>query len=470
MTPIVAIIGKPNTGKSTLFNRLIGRTQAVTSDVAGTTRDRIYQHCVFGMLRGVLVDTGGLEHDQKENIEKDVQLQAKLAIEEANLILFVVDARETLNINDYDIAKLLRKSKKPVLMVANKCEFPQKAEENLHEIFKLGLGPAVEISSIHNLGIDELLSKTEKILRKQGATNERRKATPDNICISMIGRPNVGKSSLLNRFVGENRAIVSDIPGTTRDTLDMEISRDDQKYTLIDTAGIRKRGRIEKGIEKYSVFRALQAIERSDVVLLTMDALEGIRSQDTHNAEFVLDAHKGLILVVNKIDVNDTEDEQNRLLRIIRHRFAFLPWVPIVMCSAMTGKNVFKILELAKQIYKERQIEIKQRELDNFIQSTIVKYSPKGSTHGRIAKIYGMTQTATNPPQFVFLVNEPEAFHFSYIRYLENELRKRFGFNGTPVEIVLKTQREKAKAEVTIKGRRITSRRVKPSKSFRKAR
>lgn len=436
--PIVAIVGRPNVGKSTLFNRLIGKRLAITSEVAGTTRDRIYHHVSFKSLSAILVDTGGMEYGRKENIEADVQAQVNIAIEEADLIFFVVDSKEGLTINDMEAASKLRKSHKMVVFIANKAD-TKSSEENVGEILRLGFGEPIKISAYHNTHVEQLIDIVEKKLKQQGWGKRREMGEQQkllNLCF--LGKPNVGKSSLVNALLGKPKVIVSEIPGTTRDSTDTEIEWQGKKMNLIDTAGLRRRGRIEKGLEKISSFRSLQAIERSDIVCLILDYGEGIRKQDQHIASYIMEASKGLILVVNKCDLmEDRTRDETRTIHLLRSRFEFLPWAPAVFVSALKKSNLEKILEIAEQIKEERSKEIDRDELHGFMKETIYKNMPP-KTANRRPSFYRLEQTNTNPPTFTYWVNDPTVIHFSYRRYLENEFRKKYPFTGTSIKFIFK--------------------------------
>jgi GTPase len=435
--PIVAIVGRPNVGKSSLFNRLIRKRLAITSETAGTTRDRIYFHTDFIGLNAVLVDTGGFEYGKKENIEADVQSQVHLAVEEADLILFIVDAKQGLTISDYEAANLIRKSGKEFIFIANKIDTAI-SEFNIVEYTRLGFGEPIGISAYHNRGVDELEDMTCEKLKKLGFKNaETPTAIPEVLNISFIGKPNVGKSSLVNAILGKPKIIVSEIPGTTRDSIDTEIVFKEKYYNLIDTAGLRRRGRIERGLEKISSFRSLDAIERSDISCLILDFGEGIKKQDQHIASYILEAGKGLILVVNKIDLaEEREKEENKMINILRRKFEFTPWAPVIFVSALKKLNLEYILEIAAQIQTERFRTIDDDELSGFMKETIFKHLPPGIGK-RATKFYSLHQKCTNPPTFIYQVNDPTPINFSYRRYLENEFRKRWPFTGTPIKIFI---------------------------------
>lgn len=442
MRPLIALVGRPNVGKSTLFNRLIGKRLAVISEVAGTTRDRIYQNIAIDDIGVTLVDTGGLSYGKKESLEADIQTQAHLAIQEADIIYFVVDAGHQLTVDDFAAADILRKSKKSIVFVANKYD-GKEAIDRLMELYELGFGEPLPVSAIHNRGIDELTKITVKLLKKLPKEKLRKqKEDKNSIHISFLGKPNVGKSSLVNALLGENRVIVSDIPGTTRDSTNTHIEFEDKKFTLIDTAGLRKRGKIEKGIEKFSSLRCFQALDQSDVALLILDFEEGISKQDMHIAGYILEAKKGVIIVINKIDLAEDEKDRDKFLRMVQRKFTFLPWAPLVFVSALKKKNITKIYELAEQIVEERKRRISTGELNNFIKKITYKHIPSGTKMIK-PKIFYVTQTGVNPPEFVFFVNDAAALHFSYRRYLENELRKEYGFDGTALKLVFRNRSER---------------------------
>jgi GTP-binding protein len=438
-TATIAIIGRPNVGKSSLFNRLIGKKYAVTSDVPGTTRDRLFHSYECGEYKSILVDTGGLEYDKKENIEADVQSQAKIAINEADIVMFVVNNMEELTKNDYLAADILRKSKKEVILVANKCENLSSKSET-YQYYELGFDSAVLVSAIHNKGIKELEEELIKRLKKL-KISPKKIQTDQNICsICIIGKPNAGKSSLVNALFGAEKIIVSDIAGTTRDTIDTQITYNDKRFNIIDTAGLRRPGKIEKGIEKYSSMRGLSAIERSDIVVLLIDGTAGITKGDCHIAEYALESEKGLIIVVNKIDLfKETDDKKGELLWKLKQKFAFVPWAPIVFISSKNKKNIYEILNLSEKIVEERKKRISTPELNKFLQRTMMRHKPATTSNKRPKFMYS-SQVDTNPPKFLLFFKNGDKLHFSYPRYLENEIRKEYGFNGTSIQLKFKTQ------------------------------
>jgi GTP-binding protein len=436
--PIIAIVGKPNVGKSSLFNRLINKRLAITSEIAGTTRDRIYHHTNFGHFSAILVDTGGMEYGKKENIEGDIQTQIELAINEADIIFFVIDAKEELTLNDYEAAKKLRRSKDKIIFIANKID-TKISESNINETLKLGFGEPVRISAYHNMGIDELVNIIIKKFKDLGFKPVKSLQKPQNVInISFVGKPNVGKSSLINAIFGKEKVIVSEIPGTTRDATDTEIEYNGRKFNLIDTAGLRRRGRIERGLEKISSFRALSAIEKSDIVCLVLDYGTGIQKQDQHIASYILEAGKGLILVVNKCDLmEDRQSDEKKLVRSLRQKFEFLPWAPAIFVSALKRSNILNIFSLVSNIYAERFKKIGDKELAEFLKETVFKHMPSQTGRNRV-RFSDLKQVSVNPPVFAYQVDNPKSVHFSYKRYLENELRKKYGFIGTSIKIIFK--------------------------------
>ncbi|PKL36855.1 ribosome biogenesis GTPase Der [Candidatus Peregrinibacteria bacterium HGW-Peregrinibacteria-1] len=441
-TPTIAIVGRPNVGKSTLFNRITRKRKAITSDIAGTTRDRITQLTDIEGYRALLVDTGGLEDAQGRDIEEDIQTQANIAIAEADLVIFTLDISNELTPDDYAATDILRKSKKPIILVANKCDNPQ-LEERVYGLYELGFGEAIKVSAIHKLGIETLLTEIADNLKKlsfKKADNEEEHTSTPEIGLCILGKPNAGKSSLINGLLGSDRLIVSDIAGTTRDSIDSHISYQDKNFNLIDTAGLRRRGKIERGIEKYSALRAMQGIERSDIVILLMDGNLGITSQDTHIVSHALEAQKGIILAVNKLDLfEEGEEDRERVLRQLQKKFPFIPWAPVVFISAKNKKNIFKILDLSIEIKQEREKRIKTAQLNTFFQKITFKHMP-ASSKVRKPKFMYATQVAIDPPTFTLFFKNPGDLHFSYPRYLENQIRSEYGFTGTSINLKFKNR------------------------------
>ncbi len=439
--PLVALVGRPNVGKSTLFNRLIGERKSVISEIPGTTRDRIEGYSDWNGVEFMVIDTGGIEVFQPKgsrdtsplaegSIEfvEQIKTQAIIAIEEADVIVMVVDAQQGITAADEDIALILQKTNKPVIVAANKVD-DYRQKDNIYEFYSLGLGEVVAVSAIHGDGSGDLLDVIVSFFPDAEPVDEE----DEFLRIAIVGRPNVGKSSLLNRLVGEERTIVSDLAGTTRDAIDTTIEWEGQPLTIIDTAGIRRRGRIVPGVEKYSVIRALKAIDRADVALLVIDATEGFTSQDAHIAGMVLERMKSMIVIVNKWDLIE-KDAQTiyEYERKIREGLNFMPYAPLIFVSALSGQRVHKILETAFAVWEERFRRVPTSELNQLIREAMMEHAPV-STDVRGLKIYYTTQVRVNPPTFLFHVNDPKLVHFSYERFLENRLREKFPFVGTPI-------------------------------------
>jgi len=433
--PIVAIIGRQNVGKSTLLNRMAGKRLAIVEDLPGTTRDRILANVSWQGTEFTVVDTGGLELKPQSTIAQGVKEQVEMAITEADIIIFLVDIKDGVVPSDLEIADMLRQASKPLILVANKAD-NAKLETEAVEFYELGLGEPLAISAYHGRGTTELLDRIVSLL----PTPTLVKAEPEIMKVAIVGRQNVGKSTLLNALLGEERAIVDDTPGTTRDAIDTLFDFDGQSVLLIDTAGIRRRGRLGVGVERYSVIRALRAIERTDIVLLILDATELITAQDMHIAGYIQQAAKGIVLVVNKWDlvVNKNTSEYNRY---IRSQLKFMPYAPVLYISAKSGQGVSKIMPQVYQVYQERLKRLSTTTVNSVVQQAVAAHTlPRiGSKQ---LKILYTTQAEVNPPTFVFFVNDANLLHFSYQRYLENKLRQSFGFAGTPLRLVFKTRGE----------------------------
>ncbi len=432
--PIVAIVGKPNVGKSTLFNRIIGGRTAIVEDTPGVTRDRIYRDSSWLDRKFTLIDTGGIDQiNASDNITLQVKKQAELAILEADVIIFVIDGRAGITAEDQDISDLLRRTSKPVLLAINKIEDFSKMDE-LYEYYSLGLGEYVPISAEHGLNIGDLLDK----LIEHFDPPEEDLDDPDTIKIAVVGRPNVGKSSLVNVLLGEERVIVSNIPGTTRDAIDSPFERDGQKYILIDTAGMRRRGNIDISTERYSVIRALRAVDRCDVALLVLDGKEGVTEQDKKVAGYIHESGKGCVIVVNKWDLVEKDDKTlHRYEKNLRMELGFMQYAPTAFVSALTKQRVQKIVELVKFVAEQQSHRINTSVLNEVI-SDAVSAVPPPTDKGRKLKILYSTQAGIKPPHFVLFVNDPELMHFSYQRHIENIVRKNFGFEGTPIRFTIK--------------------------------
>ncbi|HEU0168424.1 MAG TPA: ribosome biogenesis GTPase Der [Chloroflexota bacterium] len=434
MKPIVAIVGRPNVGKSTLFNRLIGARQAIVEDIPGTTRDRIYGDADWAGRVFSVVDTGGIATDDEDVFTALIEEQAQQAVEDADVIVFMVDARAGVSQADADVAERLRRAEKPVILVANKAD----TEEQLHasvDFYELGLGEPLAVSASHGLGIGDLLDAVVGRLPAELQEDEQ-----DVFKVAIVGRPNVGKSSLLNALLGEERSIVSEVPGTTRDAIDTPIEYEGEQLVLIDTAGIRRRGRVEQGIEKYSVIRSLRAIDRCDAACLVVDAGEMLTAQDVHIAGYVRDASKGLLLVVNKWDlIPKTETTITEYQDEIKRQLNFADWAPSVFISAKTGQRVERVLRAVLKIKEERAKKVSTSELNHIVAEATRRHHPPGDK-GRQLKLFYATQAGINPPTFLFFVNDPKLSHWSYMRYLENQLRERLGFEGTAIKLALKAR------------------------------
>jgi len=435
--PIVAIVGRPNVGKSTLFNKLVGERRAIVDDTPGTTRDRIYGTVEWGGRAFTVVDTGGLVFDDIDQLDEGIIGQAQEAIDRADVIVFVVDARDGFSSIDYDVANLLRRTDKPVILVANKADNPERTS-NAVEFYQLGMGEPMPVSATHGHGTGDLL---DEIVR-DFPTGEVVEPEAE-VRLAIVGRPNVGKSSLVNALAGQSRVMVSDVPGTTRDAIDTMIHYHGKPVLLVDTAGIRRRGKVEQGIEKFSVIRAVQAVERADVAALVMDASTGLTAQDTHVAGYILDAAKGMIVVANKWDlVTKGATTTQEYTAGLRQALKFADFVPIIYTSAITKQRVTKIVETALEIAQEREKRIATAVLNDAMKEAFVRHAPP-SARGKSLNLLYVTQADINPPTFVFFVNDPRLVHFSYQRYLENEIRARWGFEGTPIRMVFKPRAER---------------------------
>lgn len=435
--PVVAIVGRPNVGKSTLFNRLIRRRQAIVYEQPGTTRDRIYGDVEWEEKSLTVVDTGGLETEPPDETSNRIRRQVELAIVESNGIIFVVDVVDGLTNKDKEIADILRRYNKPIFLAANKVDNP-KRELDTAIFYRLGLGAPIPISAYHGYGVDELT----KGIFKTFPQAVKQEPLADILRVSIVGRPNVGKSTLLNALAGKERAIVETISGTTRDVVDELINTPEGPALLIDMAGIRRRGRIEQGVEKYSVLRAFEAIKRSDVVLLLIDGMEGITAQDEHIAGYVLENYKGLLVLVNKSDLLNN-NKKVELTSIMSRRFKFLPEAPLLYISALRHEKIDEILPLARKIYAERKKVVPSEELKKAFNRAIEANPPSGKGTRRLT-IYSIRQAGVEPPSFIIEANDPNLIHFSYKRYLENTLRDRFSFRGTAIKLQFEKRAKKA--------------------------
>lgn len=428
--PLVALVGRPNVGKSTLFNRIIGERRAIIQDEPGTTRDRNYGEGEWIGREFLVIDTGGLLVRDEDHFAPRIRQQAQAAMEEADAIVFVVDATEGITAADRDVADLLRQTKKPIIVAANKAE-TEARRQNSVEFYELGLSDPIPITAQHGTGVGDLLDEVVAVLPPVNVEEEE----DTSIKVAILGRPNVGKSSLLNKLLREERVMVSPIAGTTRDTIDTKLTWEGQEFTLIDTAGIRRRGKVEHGVEYVSVLAALKALERADVALLVVDATSGVTAQDTHVAGYVIENFKSVVVLVNKWDAieKDTHTMAEYEIRV-REQLAFMPYVPVLFISALTGQRVHKVLEMVQQVYAERQKRIPTSELNRLISELTSRHAPP--TSGKLKLRFRFaTQAETSPPTFIFFVNHEKLVHFSYQRYIENNLRERYGFIGTPLRM-----------------------------------
>ena len=435
--PVVCIVGRPNVGKSTLFNRITGKRIAITEDTPGVTRDRIYSEAEWLNKYFTLIDTGGLEPESEEIIPLNIKRQAEIAIETADVILFVVDGLDGVTTTDRDIADILRKSGKEVLLVCNKID-SKKSSENIFEFYELGIGDPLLVSAEQGLGIGDLLDEIIKHFPEHKDTEYHE----DIIKIAVIGKPNVGKSSLINNILGEDRVIVTNIPGTTRDAIDTYFTYNEDHYLFIDTAGLRRKRSIYENVERYSVVRTLTAVDRSDICILVIDATEGITEQDTKIAGYAYEQGKGMIIAVNKWDIVEKETNTSRdMEREIRNKLGFITYAPIVFISAKTGKRINKLFELIKVVNNNYNLRISTGVLNDIINEAVILNQPPSDKGNRL-KIYYGTQVAVRPPKFVIFINKKELMHFSYERYLENQIRQYFGFEGVPIKLEMRERGE----------------------------
>ena len=431
--PIVAIVGRPNVGKSTLFNRLVGARKAIVEDIPGVTRDRLYDNAEWLGREFIVIDTGGIRFDEGDIFTREIKWQAELAIEEADVLLLVVDSQEGVTGEDQQVADLLRRSGKPVILAANKVEdFGRQLD--YYEFYQLGLGDPIPVSAMHGMNTNDLL---DAVIDKFEPT-ENYAEDPDAIKIAIVGRPNVGKSSLVNALLGETRVIVSDVPGTTRDAIDTPFEYQGQKYILIDTAGVRKKSRVRIPTEKYSIIRTLKSIERADVALIMIDAEDKVTEQDQRIAGYVHEQHKPSIIVVNKWDLIEKDGRtMHEFDQDIREELKFLAYAPLMYVSALTKRRIFKVIELVDFIAEQNHRRIGTAELNQVLNEAMLINPLPGGGNKKIKILYS-TQVATAPPTFVLFANRPDDVHFSYLRYLENALRKNFGFEGTPIRLIVR--------------------------------
>ena len=433
--PLVAVVGRPNVGKSTLFNAIVNKRISIVEDIPGVTRDRIYFDAEWLNREFTMIDTGGIElvTENSHVIPKMMRLQAELAIEEADVILFVVDGKQGIVPADEEVANILRTSGKPVVLVVNKIDSVNQ-EPNIYEFYNLGLGDPIGISAKNLMNLGDLLDDTVKHFPPVGTNVDEE----DTIHVAIIGRPNVGKSSLTNALLGQDRVIVSDVAGTTRDSIDTHWTHGDQKFVLIDTAGMRRKSKIDEAVERYSIVRSLRSVDRSDIVVLVLDGVDGVTEQDKKIAGYAYEAGKGVIIVVNKWDLVEKDDKTTlRYTEDIYDELGFLQFAPILFASALTKQRIHRLADMLKFVSEQQYRRVSTGTLNQLLQDAQT-VNPVPSRNGRIPKIYYMTQASVKPPTFILFVNEPELIHFSYMRFLENRLRESFGFEGTPIRLILR--------------------------------
>ena len=437
--PIVAIVGRPNVGKSTLFNALAGENISIVKDTPGVTRDRIYADVSWLNHNFTMIDTGGIEPESSDIILSQMREQAQIAIDTADVIIFLVDVRQGLQDADSKVADMLRRSRKPVVLVVNKVDSFQKYMADVYEFYNLGIGDPVPVSAASRLGIGDMLDEVVKHFPEDSGEDEE----DERPRVAIVGKPNVGKSSIINRLVGENRVIVSDIAGTTRDAIDTEISHGGKEYVFIDTAGLRRKNKIKEELERYSIIRTVTAVERADVVVVVIDASEGVTEQDAKIAGIAHERGKGIIVAVNKWDaIEKTDKTIYEFSRKVRETLSFMPYAELLFISAVTGQRLAKLFELIDVIIENRAMRIQTGVLNEIITEAVAMQQPP-SDRGRRLKIYYVTQVSVKPPTFVVFVNDKELMHFSYTRYLENKIREAFGFKGTSLKFIIRERKEK---------------------------
>ena len=439
MNGIVAVVGRPNVGKSTLFNRIVGKRMSIVDDTPGVTRDRIYAKAEWLGKEFMLVDTGGIEPDSKDVILSQMRMQAQLAIDKADVIIFVTDVTSGVTANDADVAAMLQKSGKPVVLCVNKCDGIGEVQPEFYEFYNLGLGDPIAVSSVHGHGTGDLL---DAVFENMPEENPQREYSEDAIKVAVIGKPNAGKSSLVNKIAGEQRMIVSNIAGTTRDAVDTVIERDGQEYVLIDTAGIRRKSKVNEQIEKYSVLRAYMAVDRADVCVIMIDATEGFTEQDSKVAGYAHEQGKASVIAINKWDAVEKDGKtMQEFTKKLEVDFSFMSYAPFVFISALTGQRVDKLFEQIKYTYSQNIRRISTGTLNDMLGYATARVQPP-SDKGKRLKLYYMTQASAKPPTFVIFCNDKELFHYSYQRYIENQIRESFGLDGTPIKIIARERGE----------------------------
>ena len=439
MKPIVAIVGRPNVGKSMLFNKLAGSRISIVEDTPGVTRDRIYAPCTWLNHSFMLIDTGGIEPKSDDTILKQMKRQAEIAIDTADVIVFVVDVKTGLTSADSDVAAMLQKSGKPVVLVCNKSDNAGPMPMEAYEFYNLGLGDPFAVSAVNSLGLGDMLDAVCSYFPEDYDKEEE----DGTIKVAIVGKPNAGKSSLINKILGENRVIVSDIPGTTRDAIDVLAEVDGKKYVFTDTAGLRKKGKINENIERYSAIRSLMAVDRSDVVVLLIDALEGVTEQDTKIAGYAHDKGKAIVVAVNKWDLHEKETNTMAQYKLrVKEGLNFMLYAPILFISAKTGMRIPQLFEKIAYVYEQNKMRVSTGVLNDVLNQAVLRVQPP-SDKGKRLKIYYMTQATTQPPTFILFVNDKELAHFSYVRYIENQVRETFGLEGTPLKFIVREKNEK---------------------------
>lgn len=437
--PIVAIVGRPNVGKSTLFNALAGEKISIVKDTPGVTRDRIYADVSWLDYNFTIIDTGGIEPESDNIILKSMREQAEIAIETADVIIFMTDVRQGLVDDDHKVVQMLRKSKKPVILVVNKVDSFEKYMNDVYEFYNLGLGDPVPISGASRLGIGDMLDEVVSHFDEESKNEEE----DDRPRIAIIGKPNVGKSSIINKLLGENRVIVSDIAGTTRDAIDTEIVRNGTEYVFIDTAGLRRKSKIKEDIERYSIIRTVSAVERCNVAVLVIDATEGITDQDAKIAGIAHERGKGMIIVVNKWDAVEKDDKTiYKFTKKIREKLSYMPYAELLFVSAATGQRLPKLFETIDAVIENHSLRVATGVLNEIMTEAVAMQQPP-TDKGKRLKLFYITQVAVKPPTFVIFVNDKELMHFSYTRYIENKIREAFGFRGTPLKFIIRERKEK---------------------------
>lgn len=436
--PIVAIVGRPNVGKSTLFNVIAGDSIAIVKDTPGVTRDRIYADCSWLNYNFTLIDTGGIEPDSSDVILSQMRDQAQIAIDTADVIIFLVDVRQGLTDADGKVADMLRRSQKPVVLCVNKVDSFKKMEADVYEFYNLGIGDPIPVSASNHQGVGDLLEAVSNHFKKDDSESD----DDDRPRIAIVGRPNVGKSSIVNRLVGEKRVIVSDIAGTTRDAIDTPLKRNGREYILIDTAGLRRKSKIHEDLERYSIIRTVTAVERADVVVMVIDAAEGVAEQDAKIAGIAHERGKGVIIAVNKWDAVEKDDKTiYKMTEKIKQTLAYMPYAEFVFISAKTGQRLDKLFELIDMIIENQSMRIATGVLNEILAEAVAMQQPP-SDKGRRLKIFYMTQISVKPPTFVVFVNDKKLMHYSYTRYIENQIRNAFGFRGTPLRFIIRERKE----------------------------